>query len=114
MASTSGESASKHFLILPPSDKMNSYMKRPSDESALRNTSPVDFLLDGSGHVSVTQGSPSQAYIDVIAAEALSAELRSGEMLLLPERWWHRVENVGKPGDWTAGVGYWWKLRNRS
>ena len=94
---------------------MTTYMQRPSDETFLRNTSPVDFVLEQTegkvSSVSITQGSPSQSYIDVIAAEALGVTLKAGEMLLLPHKWWHRVENVGHPSSWSAGVGYWFRQR---
>ena len=112
--------SAKHFLLLPPTPKITSYVKRPDNEGFLKNTSPIDFVLHGDleagdvASVNVTQGSPSQSYIDVIGKEAMSLILKEGEMLYLPERWWHHVQNIGSSKGWTAGVGYWFRSRQGS
>ena len=118
LASTSGPAAAKHFLILPPSPEIASHLKRPDNQSFLRNTSPVDFVLNGDlerstvDSVNLTQTSPSQSHINDIGTEAFSVTLKEGEMLLLPEKWWHRVQNIGSSNGWTAGIGYWFRKRS--
>lgn len=118
LACGSPTTASKHFLILPPT--MSPSLKRAGHEGHLRNTSPVEFELQGAqldqGQVEgvrLSPDSPGQGAVRDIAKEAYHVTLRPGELLLLPERWWHRVENVGDRRGWTAGVGYWFLTRQR-
>lgn len=119
LASTSGPHAAKHFLILPPSDSINRAV-RPAAGQGQSNTSPLDFRLlgvEGTPNdkvtVQMTETSPGQGALEEIKDAAFGASLKAGEMLLLPHRWWHRVENIGAPDSWTAGVGYWFRMRSK-
>lgn len=113
LAGSSGPDAAKHFLIFPPS--MSSHLKRGGDASSLRNTSPVQFDVHNaesdSPAVHFKPDSPSQGSFEQLADAAYAVTLRAGELLMIPERWWHRVENIGPSNGWTAGVGYWFLMR---
>lgn len=117
LASTSGPEAAKHFFILPPTESINQAV-RPAAGQGQVNTSPLDFRLVGiegirndTVKVQMTEKSPGQNAIEQIKSEAYGVSLKAGEMLLLPHRWWHRVENIGAPTSWTAGVGYWFRKK---
>ena len=112
LAGSSSAGATKHFLIFPP--EVNDLVK-PGERAGRvgQNTSPLNFeVLRGGDEVRLSADSPSQGHADRLAGAAMGCTLRQGEMLLLPHRHWHRVENLGARDDWTAGIGYWFRLRS--
>lgn len=120
LASTSGPYAAKHFLILPPTEAINQAV-RPAQGQGQSNTSPLDFTIVKSEVdkpaeecplVELSPSSPGAGALGEIKAAAYGVSLKAGEMLLLPHKWWHRVENIGTPKCWTAGVGYWFRTRS--
>lgn len=118
LASTSGAQAVKHFLILPPTDAINNAV-RPAQGQGQSNTSPLDFQVirgekpaEECPLVQMSATSPGQGALKEIKTAAYGVSLKAGEMLLLPHKWWHRVENLGTPKCWTAGVGYWFRARS--
>lgn len=119
LADCSDATAGKHFTILPPSPSVSAILSR-GGSGHLQNTSPVELELCGrlqEGHVDdviMSPDSPSRSHFDTIAGEAFGVTLRKGEMLLLPHRWWHRVQNLGSKQSWTAGVGYWFRFRENT
>ena len=114
---SSDAEAAKHFTIFPPTSQVSGILQRAED-SHLRNTSPVDLVLnrtssDDEVEIALSATSPAHSQSDLLAAHAYGATLCKGEMLLLPLRWWHRVQNIGPSGSWTAGVGHWFRTRSR-
>ncbi|RPD65538.1 hypothetical protein L227DRAFT_570858 [Lentinus tigrinus ALCF2SS1-6] len=126
----------KHWLLLPPSLRLSPQLDRYMQP----NMSALDFRLrrrrsghrseelEGSFDILVNRASvPGDAAQRVLDAEtALSCVMREGDMLFVPRRWWHRVENVvlqdggnftpegnsGQAAGWTVGVGWWFLPRS--
>lgn len=130
-ASSEPSAHAKHWLLLPPSQ--GRLLSPRPDPYTQPNMSTLDFQLryrtsdDAGFDVLVDRasvpGDAAQAVLD--ATSALSCVTREGDMLFVPRRWWHRVENVVveddreyRPGrqagthtGWTVGVGWWFLLR---
>ena len=93
LVDSSSPEAAKHFLLFPPDLQLGG--------SGQRNTSDLEFNLHDQDQVSGNEDLKDKALVCV---------LKKGEMLYVPNRWWHRVENVmldGKKGGWNAGLGFW-------
>ncbi|RDX54554.1 Clavaminate synthase-like protein, partial [Lentinus brumalis] len=134
--SSDASTHAKHWLLLPPS--LGKPLAPPSHGYAQPNMSPLDCRLrrrqdeDGGFDVLMDRTSvPGQTALDVLdAGVALSCVMREGDMLFVPRRWWHRVENVvlqgegartegtgnvrqsGRSHGWTVGVGWWFLPRS--
>ncbi len=119
--------SAKHFTLLPPF--ASEFLQRADQHGAMRRTSPVNLTLipkpsDTGVHfdVEIDESVPARTK-ECISKEAISWLLREGETLFIPRGWWHRVENVflkdvspppASTGQWTAGVSWWFLLRNRN
>lgn len=116
LADCSTPDAAKHFVMFPPLPEVTSVLQRAED-SHLRNTSLVDLELAGKLDSAEVDGvrlapqSPAHSQLKILSQNSLSATLRKDEMLLVPLRWWHRVQNIGPAGSWTAGVGHWFRIK---
>ncbi|KAI0693942.1 hypothetical protein C8T65DRAFT_667471 [Cerioporus squamosus] len=120
-ASSDASTHAKHWLLLPPS--LGRLLSPPPGTQMQPNMSPLDFRLR---RRSGEDGSFDTAQHVMDANAALSCVMREGDMLFVPRRWWHRVENVvledentepaqvprsGNSAGWTAGVGWWFLPR---
>lgn len=93
LVDSSSPEAAKHFLLFPPDLQLGG--------SGQRNTSDLEFNLHDQDQVSGNEDLKDKALVCV---------LKKGEILYVPNRWWHRVENVrldGGKGGWNAGLGFW-------
>ncbi|KAK7689367.1 hypothetical protein QCA50_007158 [Cerrena zonata] len=111
----------KHVTLFPPSV---SHLLRRETNTTLRNTSPHELTLrhtpTGDFDIHLEPDLPNES-IQELSNRALSCLVREGDTLLIPKRWWHRVENVdlapdpaGSNGEmrvgWTAAVSWWFLL----
>lgn len=119
-ASSSPGRIAKHVTLFPPS--LSQLLERKTN-TALRNTSPHEFTL----HRNLSAfdvflenvNSLPDAAIEKLSKHALTCIVHEGDTLLIPKRWWHRVENVDlfpdsaeKKVGWTAALSWWFLLRD--
>lgn len=112
----------KVFLLCPPSLRdtlgISASSGRPSQNTL---NLPIALSLSQLDELTYTidqDAALSQAQQGVIAKEAQGAVLGEGDLLYLPPRWWHMVQNIsqhpngseGVPG-FVAGMGWWFHLR---
>ena len=121
----------KHWLLLPAS--LGRLLAPRLDPRMQPNMSPLDFRIsrregdEGNFDVLVDRASVPEDAVQYVldANNALSCLMREGDMLFVPRRWWHRVENVvlkddrdstqerhsEKHAGWTVGIGWWFLSR---
>ena len=124
-ASAAPKRFAKHVTLFPPS---LSHLLRRESHTTLRNTSPHKFGLchtppsPGAFEVYL-ESKTNEKLVQELSKHTLSCVVREGETLLIPRRWWHRVENVDlmpemeaskeeKNPGWNVGVCWWFTVRN--
>jgi Cupin-like domain len=101
------QGATKHFCLFPPA--CSSVLAPPrGNTSKVVEISLVDVV---ESTVRLESGSLDESEVARLARDSQVALLARGDILVLPRRWFHRVQNCGLPTSVVAGIARWWLLR---